>query len=48
MKYYTFEIAYTTDQGLEYVAVTAINPDAALADVHEAMVNLDIVFVRQL
>lgn len=48
MQYYTFEIAYTTDQGLGYVTVTAADPDAAIADIKEAMVNLDIVFVRQL
>lgn len=48
MQYYTFEIAYTTDQGLGYVAVTATDPGAAIADVKEALVNLDVVFVRQL
>lgn len=48
MHYHTFEIAYTTDKGLGYVMVTAADPDAAIADVKEAMVNLDIVFVRQL
>ena len=48
MPYYTVEIAYTTDKGLGYVTVTATDPEAAIADVKEAMVNLDIVFIRQL
>lgn len=48
MYYHTFEIAYTTDKGLGYVTVTATDPSAAVADVKEAMANLDIVFVRQL
>lgn len=48
MQYYTFEVAYTTDQGLGYVTVTATDPEVAIADVKESMVNLDIVFVRQL